>query len=180
MTGRRLVPVILLVAYGLSSSAQAQDAVPQRRVADVDWSSAGFAEPPPPHSARIAGIVRGIRLPVLIPASFARYRSFDVVSAGPYDYTASITLRSGKIWINGSRQEVVPPEGAMAGQEFAPDPGAFTEPDPPEPVIVDRRFTRYGAGYVISAECARPDDRTCSETAMAELERSVRVFGGSQ
>lgn len=180
MIGRHLAPLILLAASTWTGSAGAQDAVPSRRVAEVDWPAAGFTEPPPPHPARIADVVRGVQLPVLIPASFARYKSFDVVSTGPYDYTASVLLPGAKLWINGSRQEVVPPEGAMAAQEFEPDPNAFTEPDPPEPVTVNRRFSRYGAGYVISAECAKPTDRNCSEQALAELERSVRLFGGAR
>ncbi|MFS0736864.1 hypothetical protein ABC347_07430 [Sphingomonas sp. 1P06PA] len=149
-------------------------------MAEVDWSQAGFAEPPPPHPARIAAVIRQVRLPVLIPAGFARYRSFDVVSTGPYDYTASILLPGAKLWINGSRQEVLPPPGAMAAQDNEPDPGAFVEPDPPGPVTLDRRFTRYGAGYVISAECVKASDRNCSDQGLAELERTLRVFGGSQ
>lgn len=179
MSGRRVYPIVLLFASA-ASSACAQDAVPARRVADVQWPAAGFTEPPPPHPARIAGIIKTVRLPVLIPASFARYKSFDVVTAGPNDYTASVLLPGAKLWINGTRQEVVPPEGAMASQDYEPEPGAFVEPDPPEPVTVNRRFSRYGAGYVISAECASPSDKHCSEQSLAELEGSVRLFGGSQ
>lgn len=177
----RSTAVIFLCAAAPVASAQGQDLVPQRRVADVQWPGAGMVEPPPRHSARIATIVAGLRLPVLIPESFAKFKSLDVVSTGPYDYTASVRLRSTKLWINGSRQEVIPPEGAMAAQEFAaPPPGAFVEPDPPEPVVVNRKLERYGVGYVISAECARPSDVHCEDAYLAKLEVSLRLFGGKQ
>lgn len=177
MTGRQLVVLLLGCCSGV---AAAQDAVPTRRVAEVDWSTAGFTEPPPPYPARVEAVVRTVRMPVLIPASFARYKSFEVVSAGPYDYTASVLAPGAKLWINGSRQVVIPPEGAMVAQEFEPDPGAFVEPDPPEPRLVNRSFKRFGVGYVISAECAQPTDKRCDDAALAELEQSVRVFGGTR
>jgi hypothetical protein len=158
----------------------AQDAQPTRRIADINWQAAGFAEPAPRVSPRIAAIVRTVRLPVLIPAGFAKYKSFDVVSAGPYDYTASIRASGAKIWINGSRQEVVPPQGAMSAVDHEPDPGAFVEPDPPEPKLINRRFSRYGAGYTITAECLTPTDRHCDEAELARLERTVLLFGGRQ
>lgn len=161
-------------------AAIAQDATPSRRIAEVQFPAAGLVEPPPPHSARIAQVIAAVKLPVLIPASFAKARSFDVISAGPYDYTASILLPGAKLWINGSRQEVVPPEGSSAAMENEPAPGAFTEPDPVEPRLVNRRFKRYGAGYVISAECAKPSDTRCDDAYLATLEQSARLFGGAQ
>lgn len=175
-----LVRGLAITAAFSPTVAVAQDATPGRRIADVAFPAAGMVEPAPPHPASVAQVIATVRLPVLIPARFARARSFEVVTAGPYDYTASILLSGAKLWINGSRQEVVLPEGAAAAMENEPAPGAFTEPDPPEPRLVNRRFKRYGAGYVISAECARPSDTRCDDAYLATLERSVRVFGGAQ
>lgn len=124
-------------------------------------------------------MIATLELPVLIPASFAQFDSFDVVSTGAFDYTASVRLKTVKLWINGTRQEVIVPDGAMAATEFpAPPTDAFIEPDPPEPVVVNRRLERYGVGYVISAECARPADKHCTDAYLAELETSLRLFGG--
>lgn len=169
---------ILLAFFSLS--VQARDAEPSRRVARVDWAAAAFTEAPPPHSEKVAAEISTVQLPVLIPESFARFRSFEVVSAGPYDYTASVRLKDAKLSINGTRQEVIPPAGAMAGESFEPDLGAFIETDPPEPRIANRRFSRFGVGYVISVECVKPSDTRCDDAYLASLEQSVRLFGGTE
>ena len=180
MPGRFAASWAVFLAALVPMAAIAQDAIPNRRIADVEFPAAGFVDPPPPHSARVAQVIAAIKLPVLIPNSFAKYKSFDVISTGPYDYTASVLLPGAKLWINGSRQEVVLEEGAAAAMENEPAPGAFTEPDPPEPRQANRRFKRYGAGYVISAECAQPTDTRCDDAYLATLEQSVRLFGGAQ
>lgn len=170
----------LLTLVIWAAPVMAQDAEPARRVANVEWPAAGFTDPPPRHSKKAAKTIRTVQLPVLIPISFARYKSFQVVSAGPYDYSASVLSHGAKLWINGSRQQVIPPPGALTAATYEPDPGAFDEPDPPEPRIVNRRFNRYGVGYVISAECARPEDTRCDEAFLVKLEKSLRVFGGAK
>ena len=168
------------VAFG-AASVSAQDVVPSHRIANVQWPAAGLIEPPPPHSAAIAAVIKTLKLPVLIPASFARFKTFEVVSTGPYDYTASVRIHGAKLWIDGTRQEVIAPEGAAGAQEFAPSPAAaFIEPDPPEPKLINRKVQRYGAGYVISAECVDPNDHHCTDDYLRQLEASLRIFGGAQ
>lgn len=162
-------------------AATAQDQVPTRRVVDVQWPDAGLVEPPPAFSSRVAKTVAAVRLPVLVPAGFAAFGSFEVVSDTPNDYTASVRANGAKLSINGTRQASDPPAGAPTATPFAPgDAAALQEPDPVEPRIVDRGFTRYGAAYLITAECARPADTRCTDAYLAKLEQSVRLFGGAR
>ena len=168
---------LMMMSRGLA----AQDAAPTRRVVEVQWPDAALVEPPPPFSARVARTVSTVRLPVLVPAIFAGFNSFEVVSDTANDYTASVRAKGAKFSINGTRQASDPPPGAATAMVMVPDAtAALQEPDPPEPRIVDRGFTRYGAAYLITVECARPADARCSDAYLDRLERSVRLFGGTK
>lgn len=180
---RAFSTAVLGSLISLPSMVTAQDA-PTRRVVDVDWPAAGLTEPGPRLPPAVATQAAAVRLPVLVPMRFPRFKSFDLVTVGPYDYTASVRPTGAKISVNGTRQAVDPPPGAAAALQNEPsadaDDAGFAAPDPLDQILVNRSFTRFGVAYLITIECASAGDRRCTDAFAAELEASMRLVGGAQ
>lgn len=158
----------VLIALMWAGTAQAQDLSPTPRVADIQWPEIGPSATASGDSRFSA--VDSVRLPVLVPDYFLRFKSFELV-ADPLQYMVAVELDWGTLQLFGTRvvQEL---PGQAAGINAA-ETVNFAE----QSVEVGQQ--RYGAAYLLRIECRTPNNRNCTDAGFARsLLTKARVMGG--
>ncbi|MHC2618009.1 hypothetical protein ACVIW2_000040 [Bradyrhizobium huanghuaihaiense] len=174
----------LVASVGISASALAQGIV--ERGAQIDWNavradmeSGAAAQHDALRSFRAAntGNLDAINVPVLVPG-IGPVRAAPEIKGQKTAYAAVYSLPAATLSVQGSSVSLVPPNpetfaaasGSSAGRVFdRNDDGA------------DLSFTRYGAAYVLSLSCARPDDERCTNQAFLNgVADSLIPIGGKE
>jgi hypothetical protein len=169
--------VVAIAAVMITGSLSAQG-----NLSAIDWEAAR-AEGRTPLGQRLSAIVSlsqadadRVGLPVLLPGRDDIARS---IRLSPMDnlYTATFKDGTATISITGSR--------IVAGTPAPPLGGSRSERIERTDTGLDLNFSRYGAAYLISVECAKPEsDAQCAkDDFVLGLKESLAVVtprGGSQ
>ncbi len=143
------------------------DITTRMNLREIDWDAASA------HSALAASsldadaraALASAVVPVLLPNDpelLAKAR----VTTGPNWYAVSMDLGDHLVYVQGSRTsfELEQVELDRAGDDLTKRPYLLTRTHQ----IITMAFERFGAGYGIDIECARPmDDKRCTEDAYA-------------
>ncbi len=207
---RYLAASLIAALLACPAAGRAQTAVtrppaqqqPDTNVTTIDWAAAERDRQVQTRSAASASAARSqttvpaprnaspqdlqeVRLPVLIPSLQAARtsRAGDqgmLVFPNEDFYTASMTMDGLLVEVSGSRRintRIADPLEARrlrAGQ----DAEGFRVTSIEGGQTVD--FSRYGAAYSVTLECARPDDLRCADPNFAiDMARRLVIAGGS-
>lgn len=164
------VGAILLAGWATGSFALDMTGVaPVRAVDAVNWPADDGSAAAPLPDGPLANAGQSY-LPVLLPSSFPRYRSLQLV-AEPLTYSASVHDARYRASITGTRISFGS-DGAVGGTDRPAESGLGEQ-------SAYATFVRYGVGYRILIECETQSAVACRSTDEVErLARSVELFGG--
>lgn len=159
------------LAVGPTPAQESMQAL--RSVDSIEWPADTDADSPVPDGPLSSA--GETYLPVLVPGPFFAFQALDFVG-DPLSYTVSALAVDAMQSISGTRVSFrYPGEDAVPVIEAeAVDIGIAEQ-------SIFAKFKRYGAAYIVTIECRRPNDARCTEVDyIRNLVKDMKEVGGAR